>query len=197
MTPPPDAPDALDSPPALPFGRFEQSWPAVQRPELLAEPVAAALQKWPGDEPAESVLLVDTDPDKADTAVLCEAYDVPLEASANCVIISARRGGSTAHVACVALAATRVDVNRTVRKRLGARKASFTPMDTAVAETGMQYGGITPLGLPEDWPVLIDPAVAAAEHVVIGTGRRRGKLILPGRFLTEVPNAEVLPGLAD
>ncbi|GGX11336.1 hypothetical protein GCM10010341_36140 [Streptomyces noursei] len=66
-------------------------------------------------------------------------------------------------------------------------------METAVAETGMEYGGISPLGLPADWPVLVDEAVAAAPHVLIGSGRRRGKIILPGRFLTRLPGAEGLP----
>ncbi|WP_438486708.1 YbaK/EbsC family protein [Streptomyces sp. S186] len=179
-----------------PFGRFDAAWRAVERPELVADPTAAALRAWAGAEPAESVLVVDTDPEKADTAAFCETYDVPLDASANCVIVSAKRGQEVTFAACVALATTRVDVNKAVRKHLGARKASFAPMETAVAETGMEYGGITPLGLPADWPVLIDEAVAASPYVLIGSGRRRGKLILPGRFLAQLPRAEVLPQLA-
>ncbi|MCZ0994109.1 YbaK/EbsC family protein [Streptomyces noursei] len=182
--------------PTTPFGRFEAAWRAVDRPELVADPTAAALRTWAGAEPVESVLVVDTDPEKADTSVFCDSYDVPLELSANCVIVSAKRGENVTFAACVALATTRVDVNRTVRKHLGARKASFAPMETAVAETGMEYGGISPLGLPADWPVLIDEAVAAIPHVLIGSGRRRGKIILSGRFLTQLPGAEVLPQLA-
>ncbi|WP_369357944.1 YbaK/EbsC family protein [Streptomyces sp. cg2] len=179
-----------------PFGRFDAAWRAIERPELVADPTVAALRGWAGAEPAESVLVVDTDPEKADTAAFCETYDVPLDASANCVIVGARRGQEVTFAACVALATTRVDVNKTVRKHLGARKASFAPMETAVAETGMEYGGITPLGLPADWPVLVDEAVAASPYVLIGSGRRRGKLILPGRFLAQLPRAEVLPRLA-
>lgn len=180
----------------VPFGSFEAAWPAVRRPELVAKPVAEALAAWAGAEPVESVLVVDTDPEKADTAVFCETYDVPPEASANCVVVAAKRGQETTFAACMVLATTRLDVNRTVRKHLGARKASFAPMDTAVAETGMEYGGITPLGLPADWPLLVDEAVAAAPYVVIGSGLRRGKLLLPGRMLAQVPGAEVVPGLA-
>ncbi|MEV0536189.1 YbaK/EbsC family protein [Kitasatospora sp. NPDC050463] len=182
--------------PLPPFGTFETVAPALDVCDLLAGPVADALRNWDDREAARSVLYVDTDPEKADTAVFCETYGVPLEASANCVVVAAKRGGETTRAACLALAHTRVDVNRAVRKRLEARKASFAPMDAAVAQTGMEYGGITPVGLPAGWPLLIDAAVAGAPYVLVGSGRRRGKLILPGRALATLPGAEVLAGLA-
>ncbi|MGW4896780.1 YbaK/EbsC family protein [Kitasatospora sp. NPDC004240] len=179
-----------------PFGTFETVAVALDVWELLAPPVADALKNWDDREAARSVLYVDTDPGKADTAVFCAEYDVPAEASANCVVVAAKRGGETTLAGCLALAHTRVDVNRAVRQRMAARKASFAPMDTAVERTGMEYGGITPVGLPADWPLLIDPAVAATPYVLVGSGRRRGKLILPGPALARLPGAEVLDGLA-
>ncbi|SEM59241.1 YbaK/EbsC family protein [Streptacidiphilus jiangxiensis] len=179
-----------------PFGSFPAVARALDVRDELAGPVAETLAGWGVQEAAEAVLYVDTDPEKADTAVFCETYDAPPEYSANCVVVAARRGGEVTMAACVVLATTRLDVNGAVRKHLGARKASFAPMDAAVAETGMEYGGITPLGLPGGWPLLIDEAVAAAPHVLVGSGRRRGKLILPGRALAALPGAEVVPGLA-
>jgi prolyl-tRNA editing enzyme YbaK/EbsC (Cys-tRNA(Pro) deacylase) len=83
-----------------------------------------------------------------------------------------------------------------VRRRLDARKASFAPMDRAVSETGMEYGGITPPGLPAQWPVYVDAAVAATDWVVIGSGLRRSKLVAPGAALASLPTAEVVDGLA-
>ncbi|GHF71163.1 hypothetical protein GCM10010218_60630 [Streptomyces mashuensis] len=168
----------------------------MSRPELLAGPVAAALGRWGGTGPGGSVLVVDTDPAVADTAAFSDTYGVPLDVSANCVVVAARRGEKVTYAACVALATTRVDVNSVVRKRLGARKASFAPMETAVAETGMEYGGITPVGLPDGWPLLLDEAVVATPSVLIGSGLRRSKLILPGAALAGLPNAEVVTGLA-
>ncbi|MGW6915672.1 YbaK/EbsC family protein [Kitasatospora sp. NPDC054939] len=181
--------------PTAPFGSFTHVLPALESGDL-AGPVAALLAGWADRDAARSVLYVDSDPELADTAVFCEAYGVPAEASANCVVVAAKRGGETTLAGCLALAHTRVDVNRAVRKRLDARKASFAPMDTAVAATGMEYGGITPLGLPADWPLLIDATVAATPYVLVGSGRRRGKLILPGWALARLPGAEVLDGLA-
>jgi prolyl-tRNA editing enzyme YbaK/EbsC (Cys-tRNA(Pro) deacylase) len=68
-------------------------------------------------------------------------------------------------------------------------------MDTATGETGMEYGGITPVGLPGDWPVLVDSAVVDLPYVLVGSGRRRGKLLVPGKALAELPGAAVLDGL--
>jgi prolyl-tRNA editing enzyme YbaK/EbsC (Cys-tRNA(Pro) deacylase) len=166
---------------------------ALTRPDLLAPPVASFLQSWAR---ADQVGVAEIDPDLADTAAFCSAYDVLPAASANCVIVAGRRGDVTTMVACMVLATTRADVNGVVRRRLDARKASFAAMDVAVAETGMEYGGITPIGLPAGWPILVDAAVAAAGDVVIGSGVRRSKLVLPGKALGDLPGAEVIDGLA-
>jgi len=164
--------------------------PAAERLELLAEPVAAAVAS------VRDALVTEIDPDLADTAALCEAYEVGLDVSANCVVVAGTRGGVTRYAACVVLATTRADVNSVVRKRLDARKASFAPMDAAVELTGMEYGGITPVGLPEDWLLLVDSAVIATPQVVVGSGLRRSKLVLPGAALAKLPGAEVVEGLA-
>jgi prolyl-tRNA editing enzyme YbaK/EbsC (Cys-tRNA(Pro) deacylase) len=161
--------------------------------DLVADPVATALRSWPR---AGEVLAAPIDPNLADTAAFCERYEVPLLDSANCVVIAGRRGDTVSYAACMVLATTRADVNGLVRRRLDARKASFAPMDDAVARSGMEYGGITPIGLPDDWPVLIDAAVLARDVVVIGSGVRRSKLALPSAALADLPNAEVITDLA-
>jgi len=178
-----------------PVGAFDTAVPAA-RADHFEGPAAEAVRAWTGAVAAEQLLYVDTDPEKADTAVFIENYGADLtETSANCVVVAAKRGGERTLAACVVLSRTRVDVNGVVRRQLDARKASFAPMDTAVQETGMEYGGITPLGLPEGWPVLIDAAVTGLPWTLIGSGRRRGKLIVPGKALAELPGAVVLEGL--
>ncbi|MQA08341.1 MAG: hypothetical protein GEU98_07265, partial [Pseudonocardiaceae bacterium] len=126
----------------------------------------------------------------------CAAYSSPLEASANCVVVAGKRSGEQRYAACLVLATTRADVNNVIRKRLDVRKASFAPMDTAVELTGMAYGGITPFGLPDGWPLLIDAAVAKAPELVVGSGIRGSKLLVPSSVLTSLPGAEVIEGLA-
>ena len=166
--------------------------PALSQPHLLATPVAEALRGWPG---AGEVLVAEIDPALADTAAFCERYGVSPTESANCVVIAAKRGGNTMYAACVVAATTRADVNGVVRRHLEARKASFAPVEAVTAATGMEYGGITPVGLPADWPVLVDEAVAKTGSVVIGSGIRGSKLRLPGRLVAAIPSAQVLPGL--
>lgn len=170
------------------IGRL-QTVPVAERMDLLAVPVAAAVGA------LSDVHVVEIDPELADTAALVDAYDVPLAVSANCVVVAGRRGGEQRWAACVVLATSRVDVNGVVRRRLEVRKVSFASMPDAVDATGMEYGGITPLGVPAGWPVLVDPAVVATERVVVGSGVRRSKLVLPGAALAQLPGAEVVDGL--
>ncbi|MCU1619410.1 MAG: uncharacterized protein JWR41_1416 [Modestobacter sp.] len=164
--------------------------PAHRHLDLLGESVATAVPTLAG--PAWVAVI---DDDAADTAAFTDVYGVPAAASANCVVVAARRAGETTMAACLVLATTRADVNGLVRRHLGARKASFAPQDVAVAESGMAYGGITPVGLPTSWPILVDAAVAASELVVIGSGTRGSKLAVPGAVLAALPGAEVLEGL--
>jgi prolyl-tRNA editing enzyme YbaK/EbsC (Cys-tRNA(Pro) deacylase) len=166
--------------------------PAVERPDLLAPSVAVAVSAYPGLD----AQVAEIDPELADTAAFCERYVVGLDVSANCVVVLGRRGGESRFAACVLLATTRADVNGVVRRRLDARRASFAPMDVAVAETGMEYGGITPLGLPPGWSLLVDARVVDVPLVVVGSGLRRSKVVLPGAALALLPGAEVLADLA-
>lgn len=179
-----------------PIGHFDNATPAPDCLDDLTRPVADALRHWHGNVPAEQIVYVDTEPEWADTATFLEHYGPELlDQSANCVVVAGRRGGESTLAACVVLSGTRVDVNGVVRRQLGARKASFAPTDTATGETGMEYGGITPIGLPADWPVLVDSAVVDLPYVLVGSGRRRGKLLVPGKAFAELPNAVVLEGL--
>ncbi|WP_181796277.1 YbaK/EbsC family protein [Streptomyces sp. WELS2] len=179
-----------------PIGDFDTATPAPDCLDELTAPVADAVRAWQGTVPSEQILYVDTDPRWADTATFVEHYGRDLmERSANCVVVAGKRGGETRLAACVVPSTARADVNGVVRRQLGARKASFAPMETATGETGMEYGGITPIGLPTGWPVLVDSAVIDLPYVVIGSGRRRGKLLIPGKALAELPGAVVLEGL--
>lgn len=166
------------------LGKLEWK-PASGVPELLAAPVRDAL----GDVGAYAAPI---DAELADTAAFCAEYDVPMAASANCVIVLGKRAGEESYAAVLVLATDRADVNGVIRKHLGVRKISFAAQDDAVARTGMEYGGITPIGLPADWPVLVDEAVVRAGQVVIGSGIRGSKILVDGAELAELPTATVL-----
>lgn len=198
-------PTRRDPPPSCPnvasmrLGTLDWS-PALHSPDLVAAPVLATLrsaaeQGGEHEQAARAVLVTPIDPELADTAAMTEAYGLTLEISGNCVLVAGARAGEERVAACVVRATTRADVNTTVRKRLDVRKASFLPMETAVADTGMEYGGITPLGLPERYRVMVDASLTAAENVIIGSGIRGSKLVLPGSAIAILADAEIVEGL--
>ncbi len=164
--------------------------PAADHPELVPEVVYAALRYLP------SAKVITIDPDHADTETLVKVYDLPLEAMANAVLVQGLRAGELRQACCMTLAHRRVDVNNVVRRKLDVRKCSFAPMDVAVAASGMEYGGITPVGLPAEWPVWVDAAVADTDVLMIGAGNRTAKLIVSGAELLNLPGAERVEGLA-
>jgi len=111
-------------------------------------------------------------------------------------VVMGKRDGQERTAACVVRADTRADVNNVVKRTLDVRKASFLDHDRAVAETGMAYGGITPIGLPAGWRLFVDSAVAEIDLAIIGSGIRGSKLFLPGELLTRLPGAETITNLA-
>jgi prolyl-tRNA editing enzyme YbaK/EbsC (Cys-tRNA(Pro) deacylase) len=167
--------------------------PATENTGILAEPVARMLATLPG---VEVVGVSEIDPSVSDTAAFCARYQMGPETAANCVIVEGKRGEERTYAACMILATTRLDVNKKVKELLGVKKVSFAQMETAVEKSGMEFGAITPVGLPADWPIFIDSRVAESAYVIIGSGIRKSKLAVPGAFLATLPNAKVVPDLA-
>ncbi|MCU1494095.1 MAG: hypothetical protein JWO62_1859 [Acidimicrobiaceae bacterium] len=179
------------------MGVFElgalSSVPASARPDLLAEVTHEALV---GAGLLGAVGVVEIDPDLSDTATTQAEFGLQPYMLANCVVVGGKREGAERLAACVVLATTRADVNGLVRRLLDVRKASFLAMERAVELTAMEYGGITPIGLPAGWHLLVDRRVVETDVVVIGSGVRRSKILLPGALLARLPSAEVVDGLA-
>ena len=167
--------------------------PTAQHTELLAAKVAEMLVTSFG---TAKIGIAEIDPNLSDTAAFCENYQIPLNQAANCVVLEAKHADKTWFAACVIPGNTRADINGLVRRTLDARKVSFAPMEKAVAQTEMEYGAITPIGLPSNWPLLIDKAVVDSEYVIIGSGIRKSKLVVPGNILASIPNVQVLNALA-
>ena len=156
--------------------------------DLVGDPVRQRIER----AGADGLWVSEIDPGLADTAAFCEQYEIGLDISSNCVVVEAKRADRVWHAACMVLATTRADVNGIVRKHLDARKISFASMDTAVSLTGMEYGGMTPVGLPADWPILVDQNVVDQQQVIIGSGIRGSKLLASSEVWARLPGAEVL-----
>jgi prolyl-tRNA editing enzyme YbaK/EbsC (Cys-tRNA(Pro) deacylase) len=139
--------------------------------------------------------VMECDPALADTAAFVEAYGVPLDQSANTIVV-ASKGAEPTHAVCVLLATTSLDVNRVVRHEMGVRKASFAGADPVRVLTGMEIGGVTPFGLPHDLPILVDARVMKPAWIVLGGGNRSSKLKLAPDALRSIPSVRVIEGLA-
>ena len=140
--------------------------------------------------------VVACDPDLADTALFCEASGYSLDESANAILVAGKSEARPV-ACCIVLASTRLDVNGVVRKRLGTRKASFAGAEETIERTGgMQIGGVTPFGLPDDVPIWIDARVMERERVIVGGGGRDRKILCPPSTLVALAGAEVVPDLA-
>lgn len=170
---------------------------ALDHLELLAQPVADALGVIAESSPelADQAVVAVIDPEYADTDSMTEHYAMDLALSCNCVLVAGKRNGEERIAAAVVRATTHADVNHAIKRLLDVRKCSFWPQERAVEASGMEYGGITPVGVPDSWRLLIDSRVAEG-FCVIGSGLRTSKLAVPGALLAALPTAEVIDGLA-
>lgn len=135
------------------------------------------------------------DPELADTARFCEAYGIPLEKSANTILVASKKPEGI-NSACVVLATTRLDVNGIVRRRMGARKVSFANAEQTRDLTGMEIGGVTLFGLPDSIPIWVDSRVLDSDWIVVGAGSRSAKIKLDPQALTDLPGVEIVADLA-
>jgi prolyl-tRNA editing enzyme YbaK/EbsC (Cys-tRNA(Pro) deacylase) len=140
--------------------------------------------------------VIDCDPDFADTGAFCERYGVPLDESANTIVVASKKEPKR-YCACMVLATTRLDVNHTVCRLLEVNKASFAGADETREVTGMMIGGVTPFALPETLPLYIDERVMARDSVVIGGGDRSSKIRIAPQAFLQLPNATVVAQLAN
>ena len=157
--------------------------------ELLHPSVSAA-----ADANGLLYMVMACDPELADTAAFCEQYGFQPGQSANTIIV-ASKDDSSKTACCVVLATTKLDVNKTVRKLLGVKKASFASQEFTRDHTGMEIGGVTAVGI-QDMPIYIDAAVMAVPEVVMGGGNRSSKLLLAPKELTKLPNVTIVDDLA-
>jgi prolyl-tRNA editing enzyme YbaK/EbsC (Cys-tRNA(Pro) deacylase) len=138
--------------------------------------------------------VINIDPTYADTAAFCQQYGYRLEESGNALVVASKKEPKK-FAACVVLAHTQLDVNKQVRKLLGVSRASFATAEEMKAVTGMEVGGVTPFGLPHEWPLYVDERVMKLEWVILGSGGREAKIKISPAVFTKL-GAEIITDLA-
>ena len=161
--------------------------------ELLPERTYEFIRSFDKDK---QIRVAEIDPAYADGDSLSREYELPYEMELNCLVIEGRRGEDISHAAVLVPYGKRVSMNTKVRGPLNAKEVKFADLEYVMQKTGMEYGSITPIGLPDDWKILIDASVFDQEEVIVGGGLVRSKLILPSVLFREMTNCEVIEGLA-
>lgn len=124
--------------------------PIKDHHELVSESIFKAAQNSPG------VLIGRIDPQYMSGTALSDHYDINPEDGANCIVVRGKRGGIRITAAVLVPVGYRADLNGLVCKKLSIKKVSMAPLEDVIVESGMEYGSITPIGLPETWRILID-----------------------------------------
>lgn len=162
--------------------------PVKEHPELVSDSVYR-------DTEDSDVLVGKIDPQYMNGTALSDHYDVNLDDGANCIVVKGKRGEERMIAAVLVPVGYRADLNGLVCEKLNAKKVSMAPLEEVIEETGMEYGSITPVGLPESWKVLIDSRLMQKEKIIVGAGKQIAKLLVPTAFLKALPNVEVVQDL--
>ena len=141
------------------------------------------------------IMAAQIDPEYADGLLLHEKYATPLEAELNCLIIEGKRNDISSYAAVLLPYGRKMNTNSILRQAMGAKKVSFAPLDYVLENTDMEYGSISPLGIPENWKLLIAEEVFAVENIIIGGGLVISKVFMPSALLKDLDNVEILQGL--
>jgi prolyl-tRNA editing enzyme YbaK/EbsC (Cys-tRNA(Pro) deacylase) len=139
--------------------------------------------------------IMTIDPDFADTARFCERYGIPLENSANTIIVAGKKEPKQ-YCACVVKATTKLDVNHAVRRLMNASRVSFATADETKALTGMMIGGVTIFALPSDLPIYVDERLMSLDWLILGGGSRSTKVRTSPQVFRRLPNTRIVPNLA-
>ena len=140
--------------------------------------------------------VMDCDPELADTKIFCREYGIDLNDSVNAIVVKTKTG-ELKYAACALLATTRLDINKTIRKKLGARKVSFADIEETAKLTAMSMGGGTPLALPSSLPLWVDSRVMQRNSIVLGGGNRSSKIKISPKIFQQTLNTEIVEGLAN
>jgi len=140
--------------------------------------------------------VMDCNPELADTYIFCKEYGIDLEDSVNTIVVKTKTG-ELKYAVCALLATTKLDINKMIRKKLGARKVSFATIEETAKLTEMDIGGVTPLTLPSNLPLWVDSRVMQRNSIVLGGGNRSSKIKISPKIFQQTLNTEIVEGLAN
>ncbi len=176
------------------IGSLEFS-PIIENKNLVSECIYDFVNNW-NDEEKGQFLVAKIDPTFADGNKLCEQYNIDKRIGFNCLIVECKRNDIVKYCALIVPIGYKYNMGSVVRKYTNSRVVSVAPLDYVLKKTGMEYGSITPIGLPKDWAILVDPLIKNQEQIIIGGGLVNSKISLPIELFLKIPNVEIVEGIA-
>ena len=170
--------------------------PIIENKNLVPKCIYDLVNEWGNLEEKSRFLVSEINPDFADGNKLCEEYNIDKKEGFNCLIVECKRGETVKYCALVVPIGYKYNMGSVVRKYTNSRIVSVAPLDYVLEKTKMEYGSITPIGLPKDWPILVDPLIKEQEQIIIGGGLVNSKISLPRELFLRLPNIELVDGLA-
>ena len=168
----------------------------IKNKDLVAESTFNCINNLSNDDEKTQFLVAEIDPEYMDGIKLCEHYGIDIKTGVNCLICECKRGDNKSYAALLVPTGYRYNMSSTVRKYTNSRMVSVAPLDYVLEKTGMEYGSINPIGLPQEWKIYIDPKVLEVERIICGSGLQKSKISLPSKYLLKLKNVEVLENLA-
>lgn len=170
--------------------------PIIENKDLVCESIYNVVENWCDSIQKGQFMVAEINPEYAGGIELCQKYGVNPRMGANCLVVIGVRGQVETYAACVVPVGFRYDMSGVVRKCLNARRVSVAPLDKVIEATGMEYGSITAIGLPKEWKIFIDPMVMECKEIIMGSGLKKSKICFPSSVLLQLPNTQILEGLA-
>ena len=177
------------------IGKLEFN-PVLKNKELVPNSVYEKISKWKGSTDKESFLVAEINSKYAGGIELCEHYELPVELGANCLVVEGKRAQQITYAVCLVPVGYKYNMSSVVRKAMNARTVSVAPLEMVLETTGMEYGSITPIGLPDEWVIYVDPLVMQNERIVIGGGYVKSKLSILSAAFRDMSNVIILEGVA-
>lgn len=162
-----------------------------QHPELVSPSVFEAATHFP------DIQVGEIDPEYMNGLALSEHYGLTADEGANCIVVRGKRGETRVTAAILVPVGYRADLNGVACKTLDAKKISMAPLPEVLEETGMEYGSITPIGLPSSYKILIDSRLMEKTKIIVGGGKQISKLLVPTEIFKTLPNVTIVEGLAN
>lgn len=167
----------------------------IENKSLVPKCIYDFVNNW-NDEEKSQFLVAEIDPTFADGNKLCEQYHIDKRIGFNCLIVECKRNDIVKYCALIVPIGYKYNMGSVVRKYTNSRVVSVAPLDYVLEKTGMEYGSITPIGLPKDWAILVDPLIKNQEQIIIGGGLVKSKISLPTKLFLKIPNVEIVEGIA-